>query len=162
MPSVIHAILTAALFFFQDWERHRHSCTPFVPSIPPQLDPSSTTTKYAAILFPCDSDTPRIVDVHCMSRQGPTGPCKWTPLVYKYIGGEREPASALVTRGVGGAALRFPLQVHYRADFLVDGSPPNRSIQRLTGGHSTHQWNGNVIALKFFGNRRQGCVIFLP
>lgn len=115
---------------------------------------------YQAILFPCDSDTPQLIKVDCLARPQATGPCKWTPLVGMYIGGQREPGSVIVTRGVGGAGLRFPLQIFYRADFLVDGSAPNRSINRLTGGHATHQWNGNVIALKFFGNRRQGYVLF--
>lgn len=111
---------------------------------------------YQAILFPCDGDQPQLIKIDCLARPQTQGPCKWTPLTGMFVGGSREPGSVVVTRGVGGAALRFPLHIFYRADFLQDGSPPNRSIARLTGGHATHQWNGNVIALKFFGNRRQG------
>ena len=133
------------------------------------IDPRSveigTAASFTAVLFPVDEDRPRLIKVDCLARPQVQGPTKWTPLALPHVGGAREPGSVIITRGVGGAALRFPLHIFYRADFLVDGSPANRSINRLTGGQSTLEWKGNVIALRFYGTRRQGYVsysVYLP
>jgi len=117
---------------------------------------AGTAASFTAILFPCSSDSPQLIKVDCLARPQTSGPCKWIPIAIPHVGGQREPGSVIVTRGVGGAPLRFPMHVFYRADFLSDGSPPNRSIIKLTGGQATHIWNGNVVALKFYGTRRQG------
>lgn len=146
---------------------------------------AGTAASFTAILFPCNSDSAQLIKVDCLARPQTSGPCKWIPIAMPHVGGQREPGSVIVTRGVGGAPLRFPMHVFYRADFLSDGSPPNRSIIKLTGGQgkrrvssspplsqfrssmppsflcyasfaATHIWNGNVVALKFYGTRRQG------
>ncbi|KAF8318664.1 hypothetical protein DL93DRAFT_2124797 [Clavulina sp. PMI_390] len=144
-----------------DWNAHSGQCHPFVPSVPLSFEASiaqelGPANSYQAILFPHDSETPQLIRIDCLARPQASGPCKWTPVAGPFVGGTREPGNVIVTRGVAGAVLRFPMQIFYRADFLIDGSPPNRCIQKLTGGHAVHQWNGNVVALKFFGNRRQG------
>jgi len=144
----------------RDWNKHRLECRPFKPAIPMEIDPQSlefgTAASFTAILFPYNDERPQLIKVDCLARPQTTGPCKWIPLAIPHVGGTREPGNIVITRGVGGAPLRFPLHIFYRADFLIDGSLPNRAINRLTGGQATHQWNGNVIALKFYGTRRQG------
>lgn len=144
---------------FKDWPAHRNTCTPFEIAIPltpsPDTLPISTVIPFSAIHFPRDEDHARIVRIDCVSQSQLPGPPFLLPIVYPYIGGIRDPGAIIVTHGIGGAPLRFPLHVFYRADFLVDGSPPNQSINRLTGGRSTHIWKGDVVAFKFYGTRRQ-------
>jgi hypothetical protein len=124
--------------------------------MPLQPAPITPAASFAAILFPADEDRPRIIKVDCLAETQSSGPCVWTPITYPHIGGAREPASLIITQGVGGASLRFPIQLHYRPDFDHDGSPVNKPIHRLSTGQSTIQWRGNVLALKFSGTRRQG------
>jgi len=62
----------------------------------------------------------------------------------------------IITHGIGGAPLRFPLHLFYGSSSFGDGSPINRTIQRMTAGKSIYPWSGNIVALKFSGSRRQG------
>jgi hypothetical protein len=152
--------LTYCHLFLQDWANHRNECRP-IENIPtslsdPQMTPVGAAASFAALLFPADEERPRLIKVDCLAHTQSTGPCIWTPLAHPHIGGASEPASMVITNGVGGAPLRFPLHLFYRADFMMDGSRTNRAIYRLTGGRSVYEWRGNVLALKFYGSRRQG------
>lgn len=136
---------------------HRNTCRVPAPGyLAVQPTPIVPAASFAALVFAADEDRPRIIKVDCLAEAQSSGPCVWTPVTYPHIGGAREPASIVVTQGVGGAPLRFPLHIFYRPDFAQDGSPVNRPIYRLTTGQSTVQWRGNIIALKFSGTRRQG------
>ncbi|KAG8951850.1 hypothetical protein FRC04_005542 [Tulasnella sp. 424] len=63
------------------------------------------------------------------------------------LGGVQEITSMIITHGVGGAPLRFPLHLFYGTNSFGDGSPVNQVIARMTAGRSTYQWAGS---------RRQG------
>lgn len=143
----------------KDWPIHRDTCTPFKVALPltknPDALPISTVIPFSAIHFPWNEDRARIVRIDCIIQSQSPGPPSLSPIIHPYIGGIRNPGAVVVTHGIGGALLRYPLHVFYRADFLVDGSPPNQSISRLTGGRSTNIWKGDVVALKFQGTRRQ-------
>ncbi|KDQ12994.1 hypothetical protein BOTBODRAFT_111976 [Botryobasidium botryosum FD-172 SS1] len=145
----------------KDWAYHRHVCNPAQPLIPSTLPaPDSqigSAASFSALILPLDEDRPRIIKVECLAETQSSGPCLWSPITRPHVGGMRQPASIIVTHGVGGAPLRFPLHVFYRTDVSDNEPPVNRSIFRLTsGGRSKHIWRGNVVALKFSGTRRQG------
>ncbi|KAG8933915.1 hypothetical protein FRC03_009364 [Tulasnella sp. 419] len=123
--------------------------------IAPTPNPSTPTASFDALLFPHDEERPRIVRIQCTAQPQPSGPTIWTPLPQEYVG-VPEISGHVVTHGIGGAQLRFPLQLFYGANSFTDGSPINRVIHRMTGGKSTCPWAGNLLALKFSGSRRQG------
>lgn len=62
----------------------------------------------------------------------------------------------VLTQGLNGEPLRFPLHVWYAPQLLQKGSPINRSIFHITSGAAEKPWCGPVIVMKFNGSRRQG------
>jgi len=72
------------------------------------------------------------------------------------LGNVQDITSMIITHGIGGAPLRFPLHLFYGTNSFGDGSPVNQTIARMTGGKAIYPWAGNIVALKFSGSRRQG------
>ena len=64
--------------------------------------------------------------------------------------------SLVLTEGLNGEPLRFPLHLWYAQQLLHKGSPVNRAIFHITSGAALKAWCGHVVALKFNGSRRQG------
>jgi len=62
----------------------------------------------------------------------------------------------VLTEGLNGKPLRFPLHLWYAPQLLQKGSPVNRAIFRITSGAAEKPWCGPVVVLKFNGSRRQG------
>jgi hypothetical protein len=104
---------------------------------------TAPTASFDGLLFAHNEDRPRIVRVQCMAQTQPTGPTIWTPIPQEHIGNiEGGISNTIITNGIGGAALRFPLHLFYGSQSFADGSPVNRVIYRMTGGKSTFQWAG--------------------
>lgn len=122
----------------------------------PEPTGNATSTTFQAVLFPYNEDRPRLVEVPCLAQPQSSGPTIWTPMPQGQLGGVQEITSMIITHGVGGAPLRFPLHLFYGTNSFGDGSPVNQVIARMTAGRSTYQWAGNIVALKFSGSRRQG------
>ncbi|KIO34110.1 hypothetical protein M407DRAFT_150790 [Tulasnella calospora MUT 4182] len=122
----------------------------------PEPTGNASTTTFQAVLFPFNEERPRLVDVACLAQPQSSGPTIWTPMPQDQLGGIQEITSMIITHGVGGAPLRFPLHLFYGTNSFGDGSPVNQVIARMTAGKSTYQWAGNIVALKFSGSRRQG------
>ena len=78
-----------------------------------------------------------------------------SPLVQQYFS-ESMPNTIILTQGLNGEALRFPLHIWYCPVALQRGSPVNRAIYRITSGAAEKAWCGPVVVLKFNGSRRQG------
>jgi len=70
--------------------------------------------------------------------------------------GDAEPNSIVLTQGLNGEPLRFPLHLWYDPSLLSKGSPVNRAIFHITSGAAEKPWAGPVVVLKFNGSRRQG------
>ncbi|KAG9128140.1 hypothetical protein FRC07_004482 [Ceratobasidium sp. 392] len=119
------------------------------PSKPVQ----TTKATFHGMLFPVDSDRPRLIQINILGVVHQSGVIDWQPVLSQLLGDDTDVASLPVSTGVGGEALRFPLQVFFRANFLTDGSRTNHSIDSLTYGKSRHEWRGPVIALKYSGSR---------
>jgi hypothetical protein len=68
----------------------------------------------------------------------------------------RSPEGIVLTQGLSGEPLRFPLHVWYSPTALSRCKPINRAIYHITSGAARKPWCGTVIALKFNGSRRQG------
>ncbi|KAJ6485621.1 hypothetical protein C8R45DRAFT_997235 [Mycena sanguinolenta] len=142
-----------------DWPQHRSNCHP--PSqaynsnmiaTPPPAEPEYTSVE--AILFSANEDRPTTVTVRCRPPQRPShGVCP-VPLLQPYF--DAPPESIVLTQGLNGEPLRFPLHIFYSRSALTRASPINRSIYHITSGAASKPWYGNVIALKFNGARRQG------
>ena len=62
----------------------------------------------------------------------------------------------ILTQGLNGETLRFPLHLWYSPTSLKQGSPENRAILHITSNAARKAWCGPVIVLKFNGSRRQG------
>ncbi|KAI0064063.1 hypothetical protein BV25DRAFT_1823568 [Artomyces pyxidatus] len=143
-----------------DWPRHRRECVPVTPSqqynliaTPPPAQPQIITV--SAILFAPDEDRPRIITVNCQPPQTPSQGICPAPLVQEHFpGGQAN--SVVLTQGLNGEPLRFPLHLWYSPVALASASPINRAIYRITSGAAAKPWCGPVIVLKFNGSRRQG------
>ena len=101
------------------------------------------------------ADRPRIITVNCEPPRTPTqGTCP-TPLIQGHFPGGQA-SSLILTQGLNGEPLRFPLQLWYSPGALAANAPINMAIFRITSGAAAKPWCGPVIVLKYSGSRRQG------
>ncbi|KAH9987532.1 hypothetical protein BJV77DRAFT_950121 [Russula vinacea] len=142
-----------------DWPRHRLECVPSASArsnvlpTPPPVQPRLITV--SAILFVPQEDRPRVITVTCTPPSTPAqGTCP-TPFVQEYFAGE-QPNNIVLTQGLNGEPLRFPLQLWYSPGALAMNAPINQAITRITSGSASKPWCGPVIVLKYNGSRRQG------
>jgi len=142
-----------------DWPRHRLECVPIasarsnMPTTGPPVQPQLIAV--SAILFVPQEDRPRVITVTCESPSTPAqGTCP-TPLIQGYFPGEQA-NSMVLTQGLNGEPLRFPLHLWYSPGALAVNAPINQAIIRITSGSSSKPWCGPVIVLKYNGSRRQG------
>lgn len=107
-------------------------------------------------LLPDRAERPQIVPINCqMSRKPQAGSCP-IPLISDFFpesGGQ--PQAIVLTQGLNGEPLRFPLHIFYCPASLQRGTPINRAIHRITSGAAARPWPGPVLVLKFNGSRRQ-------
>ena len=141
----------------QDWSNHRAYCTPACASpssSPSPISPSvpASSAQFSALLFPADEDRPRIVRVSCFAAPRPTKetpitaqnrPSQWAPDVKPWLL-DGNASSVVLTQGLNGEPLRFPLHLFYIPDALAKGTPINRSIFKLTNGLAPRKWSGTV------------------
>ncbi|KAF8972693.1 hypothetical protein BDZ97DRAFT_1649631 [Flammula alnicola] len=146
-----------------DWPRHRRECIPAMspPSsynvnmiaTPPPAEPQYVSV--SAILFSPEDERPRIITVSCRpSPKASQGMCP-IPILDSYFDGNQV-QSLVLTEGLNGEPLRFPLHLWYAPQLLQKGSPVNRAIFHITSGAAEKAWCGPVVVLKFNGSRRQG------
>ncbi|KAI0288239.1 hypothetical protein BC826DRAFT_701323 [Russula brevipes] len=144
-----------------DWPRHRRECQ-CVPiasarsdtiATPPPAQPKFVTV--SAILFAPHEDRPRMFTVTCERPRTPAqGSCP-TPLVQGYFPGGQA-TSVVLTQGLNGEPLRFPLHLWYSPSALAANGSVNQAIFRITSGAASRPWCGPVIVLKYNGSSRQG------
>ncbi|KAH9066907.1 hypothetical protein EDB87DRAFT_471743 [Lactarius vividus] len=142
-----------------DWPRHRRECAPVASTqsnmiaTPSPIQPQLITV--SAILFSPQEDRPRIITVNCEPPRTPAqGTCP-TPLVHGHFPGGQT-GSVVLTQGLNGEPLRFPLHLWYSPGALAVNAPINQAIFRITSGAAAKPWCGPVIVLKYNGSRRQG------
>ena len=99
-------------------------------------------------------ERPQIINVNCQLTRKPHSSSCPTPLVNDYFH-ESSPQALVLTQGLNGEPLRFPLHIFYCPIALQRGNPINRAIYRITSGAAARQWPGPVVVLKFNGSRRQ-------
>jgi hypothetical protein len=112
---------------------------------------------YVAFAFDSEKCTerPKIVDVSCRpSPKASQGMCP-IPILDKHFDGHQI-QQLVLTEGLNGEPLRFPLHLWYAPQLLQKGSPINRAIFHITSGAAEKAWCGPVVVLKFNGSRRQG------
>jgi len=120
---------------------------------PPPAEPQYITV--SAILFSPEEERPRIITVSCRPSHKPSqGMCP-VPLVQSHFpDGQAE--GIVLTQGLNGEPLRFPLHLWYSPSALLKSGPLNRAIYHITSGAAPKAWCGTVIVLKFNGSRKQG------
>ncbi|KAF4610959.1 hypothetical protein D9613_006692 [Agrocybe pediades] len=144
-----------------DWPRHRRECYPpraetpqlnMIATPPPAQQPFVTVS---AVVFSPEEERPRFETVKCRpSPRSSYGVCP-TPLLEKYFLG-MEVATIILTEGLNGEPLRFPLHIWYAPQMLAKGCQVNRAIFHITSGAAEKAWCGPVVVLKFNGSRKQG------
>ncbi|KAJ3555488.1 hypothetical protein NM688_g2550 [Phlebia brevispora] len=144
-----------------DWPRHKHECIPVNTTSNQQYSMVSTPAPaeqfitVAALFFSPEEERSQIVTVQCRAQGTPSqGMCPF-PIVHNYFT-ESVPSTIILTVGLNGEPLRFPLHIWYCPVALQRGSPVNRGIRRITSGAAGKDWSGPVLVLKFNGSRRQG------
>ncbi|EIW78979.1 hypothetical protein CONPUDRAFT_166825 [Coniophora puteana RWD-64-598 SS2] len=146
-----------------DWSRHRKECVPAAPNqsqnysnmiaTPPPAEQQLIVV--SAILFSPEEERPRIITVKCRPPQMPSqGMCPLPLVAGHFADGQAE--SIVLTQGLNGEPLRFPLHLWYSPTALTRGAPVNRAIYHITSGAAPKAWAGTVVVLKYNGSRRQG------
>ncbi|KAJ7794456.1 hypothetical protein B0H14DRAFT_3496982 [Mycena olivaceomarginata] len=118
--------------------------------MPPPAEPQYLSVE--AILFLADEEQPKISTVS--PPEPPSHAVCPLPLLQRYF--EVQPHNIVLSLGLNGEPLHFPLHIFYSATAFTRGSPINCSIYYITSGAAPKPWYGNAIALKFNGARRQG------
>ncbi|KAG6374780.1 hypothetical protein JVT61DRAFT_4158 [Boletus reticuloceps] len=108
----------------------------------------------SAILFSPEEERPRIITIKCRPSQVPSQGICPQPLVTSHFPDGQ--AEIILTQGLNGEPLRFPLHLWYSPNALSRGAPVNRAIYHITSGAALKPWCGTVVVLKFNGSRRQG------
>ncbi|KAG8750441.1 hypothetical protein FRC14_000496 [Serendipita sp. 396] len=150
-PQPASSATFSALFFPADEDRPRVvrvNCTPTSPH-----------------LLSGRQQSPPHQQQHAMAIAATAArPCQWEADTKPWLGGSLQSngnpsathvGSVVLTHGLNGEPLRFPLHLFYVPEALAKGTPVNRSIYKLTNGLAPRKWSGNVIALKYSGTRRQ-------
>lgn len=104
------------------------------------------------------ADRAQIVTVNCQPqpvRAAQLSVYPPTPLIQAYFP-ESRPQSVILTQGLNGDPLRFPLHLFYCPLSLSRGSPINHAVYRITSGAALKPWAGVVLVMKFNGTRRHG------
>jgi len=151
----------SAEHIYNDWPRHRVECIPAMSptsynvnmiATPPPAEPQFVNV--SAILFSPEEERPRIVTISCRPSPKVSQGMSPIPILDAHFDGQVR--DIVLTQGLNGEPLRFPLHVWYAPQLLQKGSPINRSISHITSGAADKPWCGPVIVMKFNGSRRQG------
>ena len=140
-----------------DWPAHKFFCgsLPF----PAQI---KTGGKYVrGVLLSENSQDPILINilVEFKTLKSPYGNETFeNPDLKKFLG-EKEsygrnwmPLNPLKNEKVFSNTIEFL----YREDFFCDGSKPNKTIQKITGGLNSHDWRGPMVVTKYAGQGAQG------
>ncbi|KAI0684646.1 hypothetical protein C8T65DRAFT_712960 [Cerioporus squamosus] len=122
--------------------------------------PSAATPKIiavSALIFMPHDRKIDIAVVQYMADASMGGGVALTPLLQEWFT-ESVPEALVIMEGVGGVALRRPLQIWYCPKSVQRGAPVNRAIRHFTAEAATTAWCGAVVALKYSGTRRQAYV----
>lgn len=99
-------------------------------------------------------ERPRVISVRCRPPQRRSdGRCP-VPALQPYF--DAPPDNVVLTQGLNGEPLRFPLHIFYSSSALNRSSPVNRAIYHITSGAAPKAWCGNVVAFKFNDALRKG------
>ncbi|KAI5896957.1 uncharacterized protein SCHCODRAFT_02616306 [Schizophyllum commune H4-8] len=136
----------------QDWKNHKPGCNPSSAVVPPEgLTDGQNILQ--AILLPVNEDTPRMIDM-VSERVYEEDGAPWFSLKEDHL----YPKKSFVrdmpiqTMGINGPRLEDErcLSIIHDDNSLVNGSPINRCVQRLTNGKARHPWSGNLVVLRLY------------
>ena len=100
-------------------------------------------------------ERPRIISIDCLPSLATKEGSAPMPLLDHYMP-EGRPEGIVLTQGLSGEPLRFPLHLWYSPTALSRCKPVNRAIYHITSGAARKAWCGTVVVLKFNGSRRLG------
>ncbi|KAL1760466.1 hypothetical protein FB107DRAFT_202958 [Schizophyllum commune] len=135
----------------QDWKKHRPGCNPGAPAASAQDDTDNRRT-LQAILLPVNEDTPRLIDVVSEKKYDEVIDSTWyeCKLAHLYPKTSFPRDLPIQTMGINGPTLEGDrcISMIYDDKSLINGSPVNRCVQRLTNGKAQHRWSGNLVVLR--------------
>ncbi|CAG7847533.1 SubName: Full=Uncharacterized protein {ECO:0000313/EMBL:CCA72460.1} [Serendipita indica DSM 11827] len=150
-PQPASSATFSALFFPADEDRPRVVRVNCTPASPRSMSSAASNASSAS----GRSVTPPQQQAHALAIAATAArPCQWDADTKPWLQSANV-GSVVLTHGLNGEPLRFPLHLFYVPDALAKGTPVNRSIYKLTNGLAPRKWSGNVIALKYSGTRRQ-------
>jgi hypothetical protein len=100
-------------------------------------------------------ERPKLITINCRLGTKATQALCPVPEVESFFE-DRQAEGIVLTQGLNGEPLRFPLHLWYSPTALQRGSPVNRAIYNITSGAANRHWCGPVVVLKYNGTRRQG------
>lgn len=104
-----------------------------------------------AILFPVDEDQPRLVKVAYTEVESDEYPgiidherdmAPWFGQCFK------RPFYITQCLGMSGPPLGRTIMIEYNDNSAIDGSKPNRCVQRLLGEEMVHPWRDNLMVFR--------------
>ncbi|KAJ6448552.1 hypothetical protein C8R47DRAFT_999075 [Mycena vitilis] len=143
-----------------NWSVHRPVCQratqghPYHPNMitmPPPAERGYCSVD--AVLFHPEEARSKIITVDCSPPHRPSLSLCPVPYLTQYF--DTPYTSLVITEGVSGEPLRFPLHFFYSLPVSEPERclPTNRAILRIAPGTV---WYGHVVVLKFSGSRLQG------
>ncbi|KIK51632.1 hypothetical protein GYMLUDRAFT_181189, partial [Collybiopsis luxurians FD-317 M1] len=140
----------------EDWQRHKAECQAVSSAKigpAPSRRLSSDTEEADAILFAIDEEKPRMIKVQVHTMPGDEyEPWAWKKLERKPWFSERSCVRSLLvgTQWANGPTLSHGmfLCIRYDEEFFINGSKPNKYIQRFTNGQAFHPWAGNFYVVR--------------
>jgi len=136
-----------------DWPVHKTLCKAFKAF---QSSAKPTSNSKLGLLFPVDSEQPRLVWIECELREDDSdsedGPYEY-PHVQSLLGPDKPfPEHKPIRRDVfRGFDLDHTVEVLARDAFLIDGSKPNICVVKLTKGAIHHDWRGPLVVISWHG-----------
>ncbi|KAL1688089.1 hypothetical protein GGG16DRAFT_60703 [Schizophyllum commune] len=135
----------------QDWKRHKPGCNLTSAAGPAQGEGGGQHI-LQAILLPVDGDTPRLIDVVSEKKYDEDECATWySPKIEHFFPEMSAVRDVPIQRmGINGPTLEQDqcLALLHDDNSLINGSPVNRCVQRLTNGKARHRWSGNLVVLR--------------
>lgn len=139
----------------EDWPNHRLRCIPAtfedLGTLSGPISADRSLISIAGILLAPHDDRPRIVSIGCRMPSSGEGLCP-RPILGAFFPDGYE--SVVITQGLNGETLRFPIQIFYSPSDLGRNAPVNRAVRYITQGAAEKAWCGPVVALRYNGTRR--------
>ncbi|KAI0691743.1 hypothetical protein C8Q76DRAFT_632248, partial [Earliella scabrosa] len=144
----------------EDWQYHGRACTIHQIGLAEIHRRTSTLAERQTTMSVYETDNPyyiQMADVEYIHARRPPPGQHVRPLIHRWID-SRAAANVVITKGLTGDDLRYPLDVWYDRTAYQAGGSRNGAVDVLcqsTVHQDWKEWSGNAVVLKFAGCRKQ-------